>query len=354
VDYQPGGSDLSKLKPDHRVKVEAWRDQHAALMAPGYRLTLVPRTKKDAKPYNMGRQKDGSEIQYSAAQVEAMIPQLRSYNARGYDVYISPLDPLYHHLLIDDVSQEKLDQIKATDFQPCLIQKSSADNYQVIIKALKTERRDEQEIANLLVGKMNKKFGDQKLSGVVHPFRMAGFSNQKPGRRKAFTKIQEAFHRVCGFATRMLDKLREDADHKAQLAEQQKAERETQMRLDLISKQTDYQGRQAAPAFRSAYRKISGLAVSKGWEIDRSALDYRACRTLFEQGFDADEVKSALIEASPNVLQRHSNIDDYADRTIRKAGSDVASEAAKKAQMEEAKRPKWQDQEDNNEFPGMR
>jgi hypothetical protein len=60
------------------------------------------------------------------------------------------------------------------------------------------------------------------------------------------------------------------------------------------------------------------------------------------------------MEASPNVLQRHSNIDDYADRTIRKAGSDVASEAAKKAQMEEAKRPKWQNQEDNNEFPGMR
>lgn len=352
VGYQPGGSDLSKLKPDHRSKVEAWREQHAALMAPGYRLTLVPRTKKDAKPYNMGRQKDGSEIQYSAAQVEAMIPQLRSYNARGYDVYISPLDPLYHHLLIDDVTQAKLDQIKASDFQPCLVQKSSADNYQVIIKAPKTERRDEQEIANSLVGMMNKKFGDQKLSGAVHPFRMAGFTNQKPGRRKAFTKIQDAFHRICGFASRMLDKLREDADHKAQLAEQQRLDKETQLRLDLISNQNDYQGRQAAPAFRSAYRKVSGLAVKMGWELDQSALDYRACRSLFEQGFDADQVKSALMEASPNVLQRHSNVDDYANRTVQKAGSDVANEAMKKAQMEEAKRPKWEDQE-NNDSPGL-
>jgi hypothetical protein len=91
-----------------------------------------------------------------------------------------------------------------------------------------------------------------------------------------------------------------------------------------------------------------------GWELDQSALDYRACRALFDQGFDASEVKSALIEASPNVLKRHGNADDYANRTVQKAGSDITNEAMEKAQMKEAKRPKWQDQEDNNDFPGMR
>ena len=50
--------------------------------------------------------------------------------------------------------------------------------------------------------RINMEFGDPKISGVVHPFRLPGFTNQKPKHRKSdgrqpFVTLEYAEFRVC-------------------------------------------------------------------------------------------------------------------------------------------------------------
>jgi len=315
-------ADLRTLRPDHRVKVEAWREQHEALQAPEYRLTLVPRDHA-GKPWVMGKKDDGEEF-FTPEQVESLIPELRGKNARGWDIYITPIDPNNHYILIDDVNKKALNQLKQDGFKPCVIQKSSTDNHQAVIKIPKGESPEEQKVASRLCADLNKKYGDPHLSGAVHPFRMAGFSNRKPGRRKAFTKVIEAAHRVCGFASRMLGKLRRSADYEREQAIQQVADLERAQRLEWIEKSGD--DSDPIGLYRSEFKRQLGLAQSKNWALDDSALDYRTCKALLKNGMDRDSLKTAISEASPGLMDRHKNPDDYISRTISSAQSGLMKE----------------------------
>ena len=52
------------------------------------------------------------------------------------------------------------------------------------IKVSKKEHDGENTLANAMVEKLNKDYGDPKFTGVSHPFRMAGFSNKKENKKK--------------------------------------------------------------------------------------------------------------------------------------------------------------------------
>lgn len=323
--------DLSTLRPDHRAKIEAWREQHDALQAPEYRLTLVPR-EHSGKPWVMGKKDDGEEF-FTPEQVESMIPQLRGKNARGWDIYITPIDPENHYILIDDANKKALNQLINDGFKPCIIQKSSTDNHQVVIKIPKGDSPDEQKVANKLCADLNRQYGDLSLSGAVHPFRMAGFSNRKPGRRKTFTKVIEAAHRVCDLASRMLGKLRHSADQARDQAMQRLADLERQQRLEWIEKAGD--DSDPIGLYRAEFKRQLGLAQSKNWALDDSALDYRTCKALLKIGMDRNSLKDAIREASPGLMDRHKNPDDYINRTI----SSAQSAFLKEQQAREAQRP---------------
>jgi hypothetical protein len=152
------------------------------------------------------------EVFYVESQVEALIPQLRRRNALGFDIYITPIDPDHHYLVIDDMRSGASQLLASLGHQPCLVQSSSAGNEQAVLKVTKADRLDEQKLANKLVQQLNQEHGDPRFSGVVHPFRMAGFSNKKPGRESAFTRILEAGHRLCHKAADLLQQLRQAAD----------------------------------------------------------------------------------------------------------------------------------------------
>lgn len=353
-----GSQPAAEMKPDHRAKVDAWRQQHRALQSPFYRITAKPRS-ADKKTINFGKQRNGGEIQYDAHQVEGLIPRLRQKNAMGYDIYVTPLDPNHHYLVVDDLTRDKLDELQRdTKLSPCLIQESSANNYQAIIKAQKQQRGDEQSIANDLVQRINRKYGDPKFTGVIHPFRMAGFANKKPGRNNVFTRVIEAAGKVCDYASQLLEHARSKIDAQrtaqAEAKRQAEAQQEHQHRLAGIETQADHTAGNVVGEYRKAWRRHAGLAKAQGWQLDYSVLDYRIAVDLMREGHDAADVGHAIITASPQLSDRHgSDPQGYAARTIGKACIEAEKASQGRSAAQEAKRPEQDWKPDSSPGPEM-
>jgi hypothetical protein len=91
-----------------------------------------------------------------------------------------------HHILVDDLTSEKLRHLKDDGYSPACVIESSPENYQAIITipSLTGDTRKDREAANKLTKNLNQKYGDPKLSGSVHGHRLPPFPNQKPKHRR--------------------------------------------------------------------------------------------------------------------------------------------------------------------------
>lgn len=299
----------SVLKPDHQAKVKAWAAQHEALHAEEYRITCMPRV-DGKKAFNLGKQRDGTEKTFFYHEVEEKIPELRAKNAQGYDIYITPMDSNYHYMVIDDIKAENLQKVK-DEYSPCLIQSSSENNFQAILKVKKEKHRDEQSIANKVVVEINSKYGDPKFSGVVHPFRMAGFSNKKANKNNFITKVIEG---MKGLVTNCFDNFMNGL---------------RVVKPVVIAKNKEFQEVLDGPvalsspevqtAFERSYSKYVGLAEKNGWTINDSTIDFNVAKDLLKQRFPADTVGQALKDFSPDLSRRHKDVDSYVEKTIESA-----------------------------------
>lgn len=312
---------------DYKVKVNAWSKQHEALNSPHYRLTLVSRVDGRRISLGKGNGVDGAEKKYNADEVKDFIPLLRSYNARGFDIYITPLDPYYHYGVIDDVKEESR-KIVTDEYKPCLVQKSSDDNYQAIIKFRKEPSENEQSMANTAVLDINTKYGDKKFSGVVHPFRMAGFSNKKTGRENAFTVIVENFK---GYVSEVLNSAMDKLRHFYNAPYVNTTPPIVSSSGPVFGTPKNYKaifgndvGVISESVFTRTYKQIVGLTESKGWSADDSRIDFRVAVQLLKK-YNADDVEKALKNFSPDISQRHKNVDQYVSMTVANAGNSGGS-----------------------------
>jgi hypothetical protein len=306
---------------DVDAKVRAWREQHAALDAPAYRLTMKDRLVRDGKDrsHNPGKGKgDEPEKFFSPDEVERMIPNLRAKNARGFDVYITPIDRDHHYIVVDDMRPEGVAKLKAEGFQPALVQSSSKDNVQAIIKASRDDRKDEQQIANKLVVDLNTNHGDPKFSGVIHPFRMAGFSNKKPGKANAFTRLIEAAGGFCRMATEILTGWRKKNDQDAANAV---AEEKKQARVATVSDKARHA--EAGPV-RGYQQQAYWLTRDKA-NPDWSSVDFGVCCEFLKKGYDREYIEKALRGGSPEIEVRHRDVERYVRETIDHAIDRVGS-----------------------------
>lgn len=304
----------SQLKPDHQAKIRAWDAQSSALNASAYRITCMSRIDGKAS-FNLGKNKDGSEKFFTKQEVEKKISELRAKNAQGYDIYLTPIDEKFHYVVIDDIKTENIQTVK-DKYQPCLVQSSSNDNYQAIIKVSKSNHREEQKIANKLVVELNTRFGDPKFSGVVHPFRMAGFSNKKTGRNNFITRVVDGFSGlVATVFDSFLNKLREA---KPVVTAPLKTKNDNEVIFN-DAEISDLESR-----FNRSYSKIVGLVEKNNWTFDASVVDFQVAKDLLK-GMHSRDVFEAM-KYSPDLQNRHKDIDAYLKNTINNAlggGSNV-------------------------------
>lgn len=305
------------LTAAQRAKARAWETQSGALAAPEYRITLTAR-RPELATFNLGKGKgeDGGERFYSAQAVRDLIPYLSRQNLLGYDIYVTPIDRQQHFILIDDTTPEQVEDMRASGFSPALVQQSSEGNVQAVLRLPRQDERQEQKAANALMVQLNRTWGDPKISGVIHPFRMAGFSNKKAGRGDVFTRVIDAAGVICGKATDLLERARQ----RLKEAMQRPAERPARPMMERRPADALPAPVGAAEARFDALRKREvGLAESKGWALNDSALDYRAAQAMAEEGWEADEIAAAIVARSPNIVDRHRDAVGYATRTAENA-----------------------------------
>lgn len=265
--------------------------------------------------FNVGKDRgaDGGEKLYDAGEVRALIPYLSAHNMRGRDIYLTPMDPAHHYMVVDDMTPQSEADMLAAGYRPALIQESSAGNRQAILKLAKEPGRDEQKAANTVVVDLNRRYGDPNFSGVIHPFRMAGFSNKKPGRNNAFTKIIAAAGDLCARAAAALDAARQRIV----------GERTPAPTTDRPAAPRPYHraahGGDAGAAFDRARSMAEGLVDRQGWTRDESRLDYRAAQIMAEDGWQPDEIGAAIMARSPNLVDRHRDPLGYATLTAENA-----------------------------------
>lgn len=309
-----------------RAKIQAWQQQHEALQAPAYRITLTAR-RDNLQTYNHGKGKgqDGAEKFYAAAEVQDLLPQLSRQNARGFDIYITPIDEQRHYIVLDDTDPERLRELQQrTGITPALVQESSPGNLQAIIVADKAPGAHEQSNANFIVQGLNKAYGDPKFTGVVHPFRLSGFMNQKPkyesqGRRPIVRPRPGIVEMAPGKAdptlNAMLEKQREQQAEQEQRQRRQERTRSIESFNAVGSKSSD-------DRYREEAAKVCRYVDQQGWPRDWSRIDYAVACKMIGEGYSTAQVAAAIRDHSPGIDERKQNPDYYARQTAERAERD--------------------------------
>lgn len=96
----------------------------------------------------------------------------------------TPLSDTKHHILIDDMNREKLEKLVQDGYKPAAVLESSPGNYQAIITVPKLGTVHDRDVGNRLSDRLNKEYGDSKLSGCIHPHCAPGYENRKPKHQR--------------------------------------------------------------------------------------------------------------------------------------------------------------------------
>jgi len=328
------------VPPHVYAKQREWAKQSNALGAPYYRVTLTAR-RDGLSTFNYGKGKgeSGEEKLYTAADVRELIPYLARQNKAGYDIYITPMSPGWHYMVLDDTTAERLASlIIEHGVSHCLVQESSPGNLQAVFRVSKDmEGKDEQSLANRIVVWLNQGWGDPKFSGVIHPFRMAGFANAKQKYEAAngsrpLVRLVDYCNRPCKVLGGRLDMLRREAKAAAGVVMKPTTSRSQPTPTQAAHPASRHApDRDPATQFATELRQVRALVISLGWQPDPSAMDYRAALAMLEGGWSADEVREGMLGASPGLAERHKSIVDYVERTVAaalvKARSGVAEDS---------------------------
>ena len=156
----------------------AMQEQFQALSAPSYRVTVMEERDGKKVAQNLGKRSGEDERLFSAEELIQMVPRLTALNARGGNVFLTPIDPDAWHILLDDASADGVEELRKRGFSPSLVMESSPGNYQAVIKV--PRKSTDKDHANLFFKDLNRDLGDPKITGLVRPMRLAGFQNRKP------------------------------------------------------------------------------------------------------------------------------------------------------------------------------
>lgn len=337
---------MNKEKTKYTLEKEAfWEKQNLMLGAPLYRVTIVDRNEERVKKRNLeNKQKEskrfvinlcknrktGEEVLWTPVQLKNMIPMLQRRNADGFDIYITPVSSEYHYILLDDLTASGVEFVQK-EYYPCIIQTSSQNNYQAVLKVTKIDdSSQESSCANDLLQKVNRELppgcgGDSAINGARHPFRIQGFLNKKNGRNNyqcvpCPIPIPLTPDACCVKAMRMMQEIRE-----SKTVQSRRQEKERRRKVIFSAEDMRVERPEGETAieriFRIRWNRCAGLAnkqVEAGfWEkLNGSVVDFRVVKELLNEGYDEVAVGDALFYCSPHLEDRHRKPDDYVDRTI--------------------------------------
>lgn len=246
---------------------------------------------------------------------------LAARNAEGYGVYIRPA-PIERDgdwygqpwILVDDLTAEKVGRLKRNKLTTNIVVETSHENFQGWIR-VGTEpvpRKILTRAAKIVAQAIG---ADIKAADWRHHGRLAGFTNTKPQRlkdgKRPFSKIWASQkHRVAEAGPALLDLARRQIEQEARDLEMQR--RTAAERLEQARIRARLEGRDVVADLIEARARL-------GHGGDESAKDLRALMSALRKGHDPAEAVDALRTVSPDLEERHANVEDYLRRTLDRA-----------------------------------
>jgi hypothetical protein len=307
-------------------ELEQFERYAEAVGAERYRVTCIELRADGSKQTFLLDKKNGVSLGFTREEVAQRIPEMQRFQRRGENIYYTPLSNGKHHILIDDLTREKLQRLIRDGYQPAVVLESSPGNYQAVITLPKLLTPHDRDVGNALSKMLNREYGDPKLSGAVHPHRAPGFPNRKPKYRREdgsypLVRLLKAECRECRKSMELSREI--DARYQRQAAEKSQAqqpERSAKPDPELAAASGS-----AINAYWMHYRDV--LKRQRGGALDLSRVDSMIALRMRVTGHDLSAITGALRQCAPAIRKnhqaegRHNNWDDYAQRTARYAYS---------------------------------
>jgi hypothetical protein len=190
------------------------------------RLVRVQLRAMGCERFELGIRRDAGEMilreGQGAIEIEGTIKWLRHENAKGAHIYVRPAG-LHALSLIDDLSAEAIELMKAEGFEPAVVVETSPNNFQAWLNHGQVlESATSTRAAKALVERFG---GDPSSADWRHFGRLAGFTNPKrerqlPSGLRPFARLRSATGRVYSRAAEFLAGIKTSSDVQAGQSEQ--------------------------------------------------------------------------------------------------------------------------------------
>lgn len=297
---------VEAMKPKELRLFEAY---HAALGADRYRVTAI-------KMQPDGRKQtfilDKATKGFTPEEIARRTPEMQRLQCCGESLYYTPLSATKHHVLVDDLSAEKLDRLLHDGYRPAAVLESSAGRYQALITVPKLGTAHDRDVGNRLAERLNREYGDPNLSGATHPHCAPGYQNRKL-EHGDFPEVRlvTAERRECPKTLELARAI--DAEY-----QQQGREKACRVPLELPTPAAGAPPRSVAEAY---LRHCQDVMRRQTGAINFSRVDSMVAVRLRMTGHSKAEIEAAILQCAPGLREQpeRRNWPDYAARTTRYA-----------------------------------
>lgn len=279
-------------------------------------------------PPKVSKEKPGQVRKLSPEGVIKHLDYMASQNAKGRDIYIRPapveINGETHaqpYIFVDDLSKAHLAKLDELGLPLAIQVESSPNNYhgwvRVGDKPLTTA---EATMAAKIIAKAVG--ADEGAADWRHHGRMAGFTNQKPSRRTSkgapFVKMTTSKNMdiarngpalVKAAQQRLAKEAEAKAAREVTAAEQARKSREASTRQELRDR---LQG-------QDVFAHVADARERHRRGTDESRTDLSAALSALRAGFHPEDIKDAIRACSPDLEERHQDVDRYLNKTLDRA-----------------------------------
>jgi hypothetical protein len=281
-----------------------------AVGAERFRVTVTEIGEGGTSAFIFDKNNGGYEGKTQEEILEAL-PKFSTYSRYKKNIIVTPMSKDKHHILVDDLTPEKLKQLRDDGYKPACVIESSPKNYQAVITIPSAEEDSEKDriAANKLTRDLNAKYGDPKLSGSVHGHRMPPFPNCKPKHRRddgtyPDTILIEANGGICEKAKQELEAIY------ASLKEAEKKARQTEERAKRFSEgRSDGTGaNDPNGAYWIHYRDV---AAKFAGTTDYSRIDGMIGVRMRATGYSREQIREAIESNAPEMRRNAMSEESY-------------------------------------------
>jgi hypothetical protein len=302
-----------------------------------YRIVATEFTSEGVKAFIFDK-KNGGLAGKTRGEILEVMPKLLTYVKYNKNICVAPMSADKHHILIDDMTKESLQQLKEDGYSPACVIASSPGNFQAVLTIPTPEinageggnigsdpfETTGREAANCLVKALNQKYGDPKLSGAIHAHRLPPFPNLKPKHRREDgtfpeTTLVEANGGMCQKTAEQLKKIRE------RLSQEVREKEQRALNAAAVNQRADAQDLNGA--YWAHYRDIAERLTG---DMDYSRIDGMIGMRMRVTGYSAGQIYNAIKTNAPAMRKETMNAGEYAAKYRNRDWNRYAKETTEK------------------------